>query len=36
MSPDEIQMLRKFRQVSDEGRTQIFGYIDYMFATKRS
>ncbi len=36
MSPDEIQMLRKFRQVSDEARTQIVGYVDYMFASKRS
>ncbi len=36
MSADEILMLRKFRQVSDEARTQIAGYIDYMFASKRS
>ena len=36
MSADEILMLRKFRQVSDEARTQIAGYVDYMFASKRS
>ncbi len=36
MSPDEIQMLRKFRQVSDEARTQVAGYVEYMFASKRS
>ncbi len=36
MSADEILMLRKYRQVSDEARTQITGYIDYMFASKRS
>jgi hypothetical protein len=36
MSADEILMLRKFRQVSDEARTQIGGYVDYMFASKRS
>jgi transcriptional regulator with XRE-family HTH domain len=36
LSVDEIMMLRKFRQVSDEGRTQIEGYIDFMFASKRS
>ncbi len=35
MMPDEIQVIRKYRQVTDEGRTQIAGYIDYMFATKR-
>lgn len=36
MSADEILMLRKFRQVSEEARIQIAGYIDYMFASKRS
>ncbi len=35
MTAEEIQIVRKFRQVSDEGKTQIIGYIDYMFATKR-
>ncbi len=35
MSAEEIQMLRKLRQVADDGRAQILGYIDYMFATKR-
>lgn len=36
MSIDEIMMLRKFRQVSEEARTQIAGYVDFMFASKRS
>jgi hypothetical protein len=36
LSMDEILMLRKFRQVSDEARVQIVGYVDYMFSTKRS
>ena len=36
LSMDEILMLRKFRQVTDEARIQITGYVDYMFASKRS
>jgi len=36
LSIDELMMLRKFRQVSDEARLQISGYIDFMFASKRS
>jgi len=36
LSMDEILMLRKFRQVSDEARIQINGYVDYMFSSKRS
>ena len=35
MTPAEIQLIRKLRQVPDETKTQIFGYVDYMFATKR-
>ena len=35
MTPAEIQLIRKLRQVSDEAKTQIFGYVDFMFATKR-
>jgi hypothetical protein len=31
---DEIMMLRKFRQVTDEARIQIAGYVDYMYASK--
>jgi len=31
----EIQLIRKLRQVSDETKTQIYGYVDFMFATKR-
>jgi hypothetical protein len=36
LSMDEILMLRKFRQVTDEARVQIVGYVDYMFSSKRS
>ncbi len=36
LSMDEILMLRKIRQVTDEARIQITGYVDYMFSTKRS
>ena len=36
MSRDEIQIVRKFRQVSGEAQVQIIGYVDYMFASKRT
>ncbi len=36
MNAEEIQMLRKLRQVSDDARTQIYSYVDYMFSSKRS
>jgi hypothetical protein len=36
MSQDEIMMIRKLRQVSDEARTQIVGYVEFMFTSKRS
>lgn len=36
LSIDEIMMLRKFRQVHDEARVQIDGYINFLFASKRS
>ncbi len=36
LSMDEIQLVRKIRQVSDEGKTQIAGYVDFMYATKKS
>ena len=35
LSIDEIMMLRKYRQVTDEARMQIAGYIDFIYATKR-
>ena len=35
LSIEEIMMLRKYRQVSDEAKTQINGYIDFMYASKR-
>ena len=36
LSIEEIMMLRKYRQVSDEAKTQINGYVDFMFSSKRS
>jgi hypothetical protein len=33
---DEIMMLRKFRQVNDEARLQIAGFVDFMYGSKRS
>ena len=36
LSIDEIMMMRKYRQVSDEARVQIDGYIEFMFSSKRS
>jgi len=36
LSIEEIMMLRKYRQVSDEARVQIDGYIEFMFSSKRS
>ncbi len=36
LSIDEVMMLRKLRQVSDEARVQIAGYVDFMFASKRN
>jgi hypothetical protein len=36
LSVDEIMMLRKFRQVTDDARIQIAGYVEFMFASKRS
>jgi hypothetical protein len=35
MSTEEIQMMRKLRQVQEEAKIQIMGYIDYMFVLKR-
>ena len=35
LSVDDIMLLRKFRQVSDEGRVQISGFIDFMYAAKK-
>jgi hypothetical protein len=35
MNPDEIQVVRKLRQVPGEAHVQVMGYVDYMFASKR-
>ncbi len=35
LSIEEILMLRKFRQVSDEAMVQIAGYVDIMFSSKK-
>jgi hypothetical protein len=32
---EEIQLIRKLRQVSDEARMQIGKYVDYTWASKR-
>jgi hypothetical protein len=33
---NEIMMLRKLRQVTDEARIQIAGYVDFMYGSKKS
>ena len=35
LSIDEIMMLRKFRQVSDEARVQITGFVDFTYGSKK-
>lgn len=35
LTSEEMQIVRKFRQVSEEAKMQIIGYVDYMFATKK-
>jgi len=35
LSVDEIMLLRKYRQVTDEARVQITGYVEFMYETKR-
>lgn len=36
LTMEEIMMLRKYRQITDEGKTQISGYVEFMFANKRT
>ncbi len=36
ISVEEIQMLRKLRQVSGESKEQVGAYVDFMYASKRS
>lgn len=36
LNPTEIQLIRKYRQVTEEGKTQIMGYVDYTFASRKS
>ena len=36
ITDEELQMLRKMRQVSGEARVQIDAYTDFMYASKRS
>jgi DNA-binding MarR family transcriptional regulator len=36
MSNDEIQIVRKMRQVSEEAKIQIIGYVNYMFETRKA
>ena len=33
LSIEEIMLLRKFRQVNDEARLQVAGYVDFLYAT---
>jgi len=35
MSTEEIHIIRKLRQVSEEAKIQVMGYIDYMFVSKK-
>ncbi len=35
LTVDEIMMLRKMRQMTDEARTQISGFVDFMYAAKK-
>lgn len=35
LSPVEIQLIRKYRQVTKDGQIQIVGYVDFTFATRR-
>lgn len=35
LKPHEIQLLRKYRQLSAEEKIQATGYVNYMFATRR-
>lgn len=36
LTMEEIQLLRKYRQINEDARTQISGYFEYLFASKRS
>ncbi len=36
MNEKEIQIVRKLRQVQDEGKVQVMGYVDYMWALKKA
>jgi hypothetical protein len=35
LKPHEIQLLRKYRQLTADEKLQAVGYVNYMFATKR-
>jgi len=36
MSNEEIQLIRKMRQVTEEAKIQIIGYVNYMFETRKA
>lgn len=36
MSPREVQLVRQYRQLTPEGKTEIAGFIDYQFAKHRN
>jgi hypothetical protein len=35
MRPEELQIIRKTRQVSDDAKMQIQGYIEYLYASRK-
>jgi hypothetical protein len=35
LSEPEIQLIRKFRQIPDDAKSQITGYLDYTWATRK-
>jgi hypothetical protein len=36
LSPAEIQLIRKYRQITEEGKTQINGFVDYTYASRKN
>jgi hypothetical protein len=36
LNPMEIQLIRKYRQVTEEGKIQIMGFVDYTFASRKN
>jgi len=36
LSTAEIQLIRKYRQVTEDGKTQITGFVEYTYASRRN